>query len=51
MGEMNSNSYFYYQDASGEYKKLSEITSISIELSDEDAAKLWALTEGLEIVE
>ncbi len=50
MGELNSNGDFYYQDNAGEYKKLSEITSISVELSEEDAARLWALIEGLEIV-
>jgi len=50
MGDLHSNSDFYYQDESGEYKKLSEITSISVELSEEDAARLWVLVEGLEIV-
>lgn len=51
MGDLHSNSDFYYQDESGEYKKLSEITSISVELSEEDAARLWGLIEGLEIVQ
>ena len=44
------NGDFYYQDESGEYKKLSDITSITVELSEEDAARLWVLIEGLEIV-
>ena len=50
MNDLHFNSDFYYRDESGEYKKLSEITSISIELSEEDAARLWVLIEGLEIV-
>lgn len=41
---------FYYQDESGEYKKLSELSSISVSLSEEDSARLWAALEGLEIV-
>lgn len=45
---------FYYRTDSGEYKKIPDImknmVSISFDLSDEDAARLWALTEGLEII-
>ena len=41
---------FYYKAENGEYKKLSDIESITINLSEEDSAKLWAAFEGLEII-
>ena len=40
----------YYKAENGEYKKLSDIKSVTINLSEEDSAKLWAAFEGLEII-
>jgi hypothetical protein len=39
-----------YYSVNGEIRSLKDLTSISIEVSEEDQAKLWALFEGLEIV-
>ena len=41
---------FYSTDDGKTFKQLSEITEITIHLTEESAAKLWAMTEGLEIV-
>ena len=49
-GSINPNNIFYTKGEDGEYKPLVDLTSISIELSEEDSARLWALCEGLEIV-
>lgn len=44
------NPLFYNVGDDGEFRSLKDITSIEIKLSEQDAAKLWALFEGLEIV-
>ena len=49
MGELNNKGNFYFFDGK-DYKKLCEVTSVTINVTDEDSAKLWAQVEGLEIV-
>lgn len=40
MGIKDSNPEFWYQKDDGSWGELSDLTSISVELSDEDTAKL-----------
>lgn len=40
MGIKDSNPEFWYQKDDGSWGELSDLTSISLELSDEDTAKL-----------
>lgn len=49
----NNNEYsnlYYSTDDGKTFKQLSEITEVTISLTEESAAKLWAMIEGLEIV-
>ena len=49
--DINDNGELFYSTDNGEtFKQLSEITELTIHLTEESAAKLWAMIEGLEIV-
>ena len=41
---------FYSTDDGKTIKQFSEISEVTIHLTEESAAKLWAMVEGLEIV-
>ena len=44
------NDLYYSTDDGATFKRLSEITEVTIHLTEESSAKLWAMIEGLEIV-
>ena len=49
--EENNNNWFYSTDDGKTFKSISEISSISVNLTEESAAKLWAIFQGgIEIV-
>ena len=49
--DINDNGELFYSTDNGEtFKQLSEIAELTIHLTEESSAKLWALVEGLEIV-
>lgn len=49
--EENNNNLFYSTDDGKTFKSISEISSISVTLTEESAAKLWAICQGgIEIV-
>lgn len=46
----DTGNLFYSTDNGKTFKQFSEISEITIHLTEESAAKLWAMVEGLEIV-